>query len=375
MSSRIIRGLSASDLHIGANNVPAEKIISTLDNLITNDEQFAWADLVIYAGDVADKLLTQPSKEARLMRNWIDRNIDLSAKHDTTLAIVEGTPLHDWYQSDYFEESNRKQGNKSDLHYVKDVRIVRIEKLGIDVLFVPDEAHETCELTKFAVQEALIEAGLEKVDIVILHGQFPHNYPEHLRDKGLNFHDTLFYLSITRHFVFAGHIHTHSIYRRIVTHGSIERIGHGYEDPKGCVGFELNLDDPSKSKVWFIENKTAMIFKTIKVTTDDIQRESDIIRNIVSRFPPGSNIRIKAKAENPILNLVKEFKKEFPYFNWVGEKEKVKKTVEKKEISLKVRRVGVSIRPDNITDLIVPRLENYSEDDKSEILRVLGELK
>lgn len=372
---RIIRGRSASDLHFGAGNTPASKIAYGLNRLISNDTVYAECDLVIYPGDITDRLLPQPSQEMIVAREWMDRNVELAEKHGTVLAVVEGTPMHDWYQSEYFVESNKIRGNKAPLYYVKEVKIVYMEELGIHVLFVPDEANDTCKLTEVAVREELNRLGLEKVDLTILHGQFKHQYPEHLRDIGMDFHDTDFYLSITRHFIFAGHVHTHSIYKRVVAQGSFERLHHGYEEPKGCVGFELNLDDPSKSKVWFIENHDAMVYKTFHVKGENVQYEADRIRTIASQQPSGSFLRIKAKSGHPILAMVKEFKKEFPIFNWTTDVEKEKKKTVTEIIPAKMKRARVSIRPDNIAELLKDRLDELSENERMDVLNVLEKCK
>jgi hypothetical protein len=372
---RIIKGRSASDLHFGAAHTPASRIAYGLDRLMSNDEVFSECDLILYPGDITERLLPQPSLEAQVARNWMDRNIELAEKHGTVLGVVEGTPMHDWFQSEYFVESNNIRGNKASLYYIKEVKIVYMEELGIHVLFVPDEAHDTCQLTQIAVENALREAGLEQVDLTVIHGQFRHQYPEHLRDIGMDFHDSDFYLSITRHFIFAGHVHTHSIYKRIVAQGSFERLHHGYEAPKGCVGFELNLDDPSKSKVWFIENHDAMIYKTFHVKGDNLQYEADRIRLLASQQPSGSFLRVKAKSGHPILTMIKEFKKELPMFNWTTDVEKEKKKVVKEIIPAKIKRARISIRPENIAELLKDRLEVLPENLQIDILNVLEKCK
>lgn len=372
---RIIRGRSCSDIHFGANNTPTSTIIEGMNHYLTNDAVFSEIDLFILAGDLTDRLLTQPSLPARQTRDWIDHETDLAIKHDVVSLILEGTPLHDWKQPEYFVESNRRRNNASNMHYAKTVSIVFIEKLGIHVLFVPDEAHDTCQLTEIAVKTELALHGIEKVDVTVLHGQFRHQYPEHVRDKGMDFHSTDFYLSITRHFIFAGHIHSHTIYKRIVAHGSFERLAHGCESPKGAVGFELNLDDPTKSKVWFIENKGAQIYKTFKVTGENLQFEADKIRSYVAALPIGSFVRVQAKADHPILSLLMDFKKEFPMFHWSTDKIKEKRKQAEEIVSVKIKKVRVSIRPDNVAELLNDKFEELSETEKDEVLGVLEKIK
>ena len=374
-NDRIIRGRSASDLHFGANHTPASRIAEGLNRLMSNEQVYKDNDLIIYAGDVTDRLLPQPSQEAQIARSWMDRNIELSGQYGTTLCVLEGTPMHDWFQSEYFVESNRIRNNIAPLHYVKEVSIKYIEELGIHILFVPDEAHETCQLTEIAVREALHQANLEQVDLTILHGQFRHQYPEYLRDTDMDFHDSDFYLSITRHFIFAGHVHTHSIYKRIVAHGSFERLHHGYEEPKGCVGFELNLDNPKKSKVWFIENHDALVYKTIHVKGDDLQLEVDRLRHEASKLPIGSHIRVRAKAGHPILPMVRELKREYPIFRWTTDVEKEKKTKVNEITPAKVKKAKIAITGNNIADLLYSRLEDLTEQTRLDVLNVLNKCK
>jgi hypothetical protein len=377
MNSRIIRGRSGSDFHLGSNTTPIEYIVESLDRLMTNDKVYSENELIIFAGDILHRLLTHPSKEAKMSRDWMTRAIDLGIKHHTTILSLEGTPMHDWKQSKFMQEFNNTREQPADFHYAERVTIEYIESLDIHVLFVPDEAHDNCKLTEIAVMEQLKLHGIEQVDLTIIHGQFPHHFPPHVRDKGMDFHDPDFYLGITRHFIFCGHIHTHGIYKRIVTHGSIERLDHGYESPKGVVGFELHLDDPSKSRCWFIENKGAMTYRTIKIGDVGLEEAITQVREEACRYSDGSHLRISAKANHPITALLREFKREFPMFHWTmhRDKDKGKKTKVDEVATPRVVRSNVMITSDNIKELLSEKLSVYSEEKRINILRVLEKCK
>lgn len=370
-SKRTIEGVSGSDFHLGANSVPTEQIVDGLNRLITNRPLFKDIDLAIFAGDVFDRLLPHPSMEAIRSREWMDDTTKLAAEENVILGILEGTPMHDWRQSRYFLETNVAMGNIADIRYADVVRVEYIAPLGIHVLWVPDEAHPNCALTKIAVEKALLEAGVTEVDITVLHGQFRHQFPSHLHDTGIDFHDTEFYDRITRHFVFIGHIHHHSIYKKFVSHGSIERLHHGYESPKGVVRFTLDLDNPKKSKCWFVENTSAKIFKTIKITGEDLNYEADNVRIAVANLPLGSAVRLEAMAEHPIHNLLSGFKREFPHFSWSSKYSKVKKIEKTRDLTERARRQRISIRRENLKALIEPKLDVHSPDLKQCVLKIL----
>lgn len=372
---RVIRGRSGSDFHIGAAKLSAAKIIDAARRLMTNEKTFSECDLMIFAGDIFDHLLSMPSEPAVLAREWIDDTTILASKYPIVVRWLEGTPLHDWKQTQYVEQSLNKMNLDADVRYIKEVEIEWIERLGIHVLYIPDEAHDTCTITKGVVQELLAEWKLESVDVIVMHGQFRHHYPDYVPDEGMDFHDYDYYSSITRHFMFAGHIHVASVFGKAITHGSIERTGHGYETPKGVVGFELDLDNPKLSKTWFIENSLATTFKTITVSTDDVAIESVRIRQIAESVALGSHLRIVAEEGNPILPLAAEFKKEYPLLHWKSERKgkSTRKTLS--ALKIKVPRSRVSIRSDNVAELLMPYMEDLNETDRLGILSVLEECK
>lgn len=373
--SRIIRGRSGSDFHIGANKVAPERIIDAARRLMTAPQIFAQTDFLIFAGDIYDNLLTQPSLPATMAREWIDDVTRLAEQTGTVVRWLEGTPLHDWKQTAYVEQSVKKMNTSANVRYIQSVCIEWIEQLGIHVLYIPDEAHETCAQTLVEVQRLMAEQGLGAVDVIVMHGQFRHHYPDYVDDEAMDFHDFDYYNSITKHFIFAGHIHTHSVVGKVVTHGSLERIAHGYESPKGVVGFELDLDNPNNSKTWFIENTLATIFKTLAIHTDDVAMASVHIRQEAMKVPLGSHLRVVAEDGNPILSSVAEFKKEFPLLHWRAERKgkSTRKTLN--ALKIKIPTARVSIRSDNVAQLLEPYFENYSSEDRRGILAVLEECK
>ena len=79
----------------------------------------------------------------------------------------------------------------------------------------------------------MITSGLTKVDYAVMHGQFDYQLPKHI--TGMPRHDSQKYLDIVKHYIFIGHIHTHSVYDRIIAQGSFDRLTHGQEEPKGYV--------------------------------------------------------------------------------------------------------------------------------------------
>lgn len=81
---------------------------------------------------------------------------------------------------------------------------------------------------------------------------------------------------------------------------------------------------------------------------------------------------MKAKADHPILAMVREFKKEMPMFHWTADKERKRKK-EAEIVPTKIKRARISIRPDNIADLLKDKLDELPNHEKEAILSV-GEM-
>ena len=301
-----------SDIHLGHPKNKAIDIIRNLKRALPNNATTGELDIIFLAGDVYDTLLTLPSEDATEIDMWISFLISICEKHNIILRILEGTPSHDWKQSERFINIATMMKSTIDVKYVKELSIEYIEKFDINVLYVPDEWRPSTEKTLNDVHELLKAKGLEKIDYAIMHGAFTFQLAEHIKTHK---HNPDAYLKIVDKLIFIGHIHKYSSYDRIIAQGSFDRLQHGEEEPKGHILAYIEDDDYS---VIFVENKNAKIFKTIDCTylnlDDTIKRIDNYINS--NDIPNGSFIRILADKDNPILVNMNVLVIRYPLLMW-----------------------------------------------------------
>jgi len=225
--------------------------------------------------------------------------------------ILYGTPSHDNDQIASFTEVAKKLAPDADYKYINTLSIEKIEKLGISVLYVPDEWRHEASDTYQEVLNLLKENQLAEVDIAIMHGCFRFQMP--ILD-GMKFvHKESDYLDIVKYYITIGHIHTPNAYERILAPGSFDRLAHGEEENKGAL--LCNIYNDGKMDFKFLENTKALIFKTLTYLE---HTESDIVNNLkkeLKKLPKGSYIRIEIKNDNTLLKNLKEFITAYPDYH------------------------------------------------------------
>src|ERR1700739_1745074 len=90
---------SISDVHLGASRTPTTGILKNLRAAFPDNEETAQLDLICFVGDVFDTLLTLNYDDLVAIKLWINDFLRLCAKHDIVVYVLEGTPSHDWWQS------------------------------------------------------------------------------------------------------------------------------------------------------------------------------------------------------------------------------------------------------------------------------------
>ena len=297
---------SLSDIHFNHPNTPTEFIIRNINRYVFPDTPETRAlDIIFIGGDVTDSLMDFASNNAVAFRKWVSEFLRYCAKHDIMVRIIEGTPLHDWGQSIIFVEENENHEIGCDLKYFTDISIEHIARYNIDVLYIPDEARPTTHITWNVVQQLLLENGLEKVDLAIMHGAFGYQLPniEEIKDK---IHDEEKYCSIVRHYIFIGHVHQHRPNGKIIPNGSTDRLRHGEEDIKGHV--RLN-----KGEITFIPNLGAMRYITLEVpgmTADEIM---DLVEKRLAGNDDIFQIRLLANTGDVAFGIAKRLTSMYPH--------------------------------------------------------------
>ena len=359
MKNSKLKALVFSDVHLYHDKTKTEHIVLGLFRALADSEKLRDVDIIFISGDLFDHSVFMPNKDTRFVINFIYHLLNMCAKYDIVLRILEGTPSHDWKQSKLIIDINNNRVDPVDAKHAVNLSIEHIERFGIDVLYVPDEWGSGCADTFLEVKELLDKHNLDKVDLSIMHGCFNYQFPVNLVGKP-DVHDEQSYLDITRYLIIIGHYHTPSVFERIYVPGSFDRLKHGEEEPKGHL--EFTIYDTGAYDVTFVENEDAMIYKTFDCSDTPV---AEVIRHI-ARFLNGSTeecfIRILANKEDAIYSGITDLKRTFPHVNFsisLKNKNKVKDKMVSETQDI-VRPSSLS--PDNIIELMHVRLkEEYPE--------------
>lgn len=359
MKALQIKSLTLSDLHLGHRRNKTSNIIKNLDAFFDNyssRSQFVDLDILYFAGDIFDTLLDFASDDIHEATLWLSRIMRFCAVNDIILRILEGTPSHDWKQSRILNTAVKLTGLDINYKYIDTLYIEHIEKLGIHILYVPDEWTANTDLTFSQVKALMAELHIDQVDMAIMHGVF--NYQLHNVPGNIQKHSEADYLGIVKHFITIGHHHNFSTYERIIAQGSFDRLAHNEEEPKGAVLCVLNKD--SEDYFSFIENKNAKIFKTILLKSKDLDRSLAQIAKQTKGLPFDSQIRIKAIKDHPLYIAFDDLKVKFPEFVFskisLEDEEEEDHSLADAKIQLDQSYTPIHITRDNIVELLMAEI-------------------
>lgn len=351
-----IRGLrlniaSISDIHINHPNTPTELIIRNLMLYgFPNTKSTHELDIIFIGGDVTHSLMDFASNNAILFRKWVADFLWMCAKNNIMVRIIEGTPLHDWKQSNIFIEENENHSIGCDIRYFTDIHIEHIEKYGIDVLYIPDEIRPTTSMTWDRVVQLLDERGLDKVDFAIMHGAFAYQLPD-VADVKDKVHDEEKYLSIVRHYIFIGHVHTHKPKGRIIPNGSFDRLAHNEEEAKGHVRL-------LKGNIEFVENLGAMRYFQLNVANMDVDEVISLVTKKLQGSQDKFKIKLLANKEDAGFGLVRRLSTLFSYGQFeVARLDKLSKRKEREEARTRSRINLPALTRDNLLDELLKEVK------------------
>lgn len=291
---------------MGNSRNTAEEIIANLDKYFdnyTDQSPFVELDFICIVGDLFDKEISFGSSAVTASLLWVSRLAHFCARHKIVLRLLRGTYSHDKDQCRQIEaliKSLTHLSDSLDFRYFETLDIEIHERLGISMLFIPDNHAPTTEITLAAVKSKMSQLGLEQVDFTFMHGTFRYQLKY---GKDEHKHIESEYLALTKHYVFVGHIHNHSFYERIISHGSFDRLSHGEEEAKGGIVWKVDSNHERQFQFW--PNTSAKIFKTVVLSYDDLDNSLKQISKEIKDLPEGSYVRIAATKNHPaILGLV-----------------------------------------------------------------------
>jgi hypothetical protein len=347
---------TASDLHLGHPHNTSPFIINNLIKAFPDNADTGELDMIVLVGDVFDGLLSLPDKFMTDIDYWIIGLLRLCAKHDIVLRVLEGTPSHDWKQSQRFVTWNEGAQIGCDLRYVKTLEIEYIERFDANVLYIPDEWPGGPAATLEQVKELMAFKNLEKLDFAFMHGQFEYQLPPVVKAPK---HDSAAYLALVKHLIFIGHVHMFSQFERIAAQGSFDRLRHNEEEAKGHI--RALIEDENTWQLKFIENKGARKFVTIGLINYDLPTCFEEIesRIIDDDIVDGSFIRIECEKGHPLLHSLDHLRRQWPMITWTsivrGEDPESPAVYPDSELSDDDYH-PIQITRDNIVDLVVQHL-------------------
>jgi DNA repair exonuclease SbcCD nuclease subunit len=358
MKTSELKVASVSDVHLGHSKTPTLDILKNLRAAFPDNEETAQLDLICIVGDLFDTLLNLNHPDLAEIKIWIADFLRLCKKHDIVLYVLEGTPSHDWWQSQMFVTINEGiAGIGAKLRYVKDISVEHDPDLDIWVGFVPDESAPTTEQTLSQIQSLLQTKGLDKVDLMFMHGQFEYQLPPHVKAQK---HDSQAYLALTRYVIFIGHVHVHSSFERIFAQGSFDRLSHGEEAAKGHMRATLYAN--GDYEVQFVENTGARKYITVYCYGMAVEDALQEIERRVRELPVNSAVRLEANHDHPLFADMDILIREYPSFTWSKNPKDRDKEEEEELVDDETTFVSITINSENITRLLMERLANMGLD-------------
>lgn len=356
---RPLKIVAWGDVHMCHSTTFSEKIFEEIKHCFPYNKWASSIDIMMLDGDFWDKLMPNNHPDVYITKEAIIYILEWVKKHDITLLIVDGTPLHDANQIQWFLHLNETTGINADIVFADDISIRYVSKFDIHVLFIPDRPRSKPEDAFKRVQELLKEEQLEKVDLALMHGSFQYQIPEIAPEHKHNESD---YFSVVKGPIIIGHIHTHSTNKQIIAPGSFSRLKHGEEEAKGFV--EILVQPSGDFRAKFIENTEATIYKTVIVTGLDLETSLEKIKRNIENLPNGSRIRIVCEKNHPLASDKTFMSLKTSYVQFMFSLNvKVDKTViaeDKDVFSTENEYVPLIINNKNIEELIVNKLNQLN---------------
>lgn len=350
-----IKYIALSDIHLGNKLNKTEYIVRALREFFrNNDKEIKTYDMIVLVGDVFDRLLNNSSTDYLLSIEWLTELVMYCGKNNIKLRILEGTPSHDWKQCKALYTIIDKLNLNIDFKYIETLHIEILPESNISILYVPDEWKHKASETYEEILSLMVENKLSQVDIAFMHGQFHYQLPMIRLESSFTEEDML---NIVKHFISIGHIHTPSVYERILAQGSFDRLAHNEEEDKG--GMFITVDEVNGNSYRFVKNEKSMIFKTYRYGAEELDEIISDLENKISKLPSGSNVRIISENEEYLTKSVKALKEKFLDIVIKAEKPKVKDTkfkILEEELLLE----SFSIDKGNIKGLLMESMEKYN---------------
>lgn len=354
MLKKKIKILPIGDIHFGHQSNKTSYILESFRlYFLENHDLLKELDYIFINGDLFEKLLMTNSNEYNMVFIWLINLVEYCQKHNIGLRLLEGTPSHDNEQGKTLYEAIVKLKPDIDFKYIKDIEIEYIEEFGINILYVPDKNDKPANERYKIIQKLMKEKNLTYVDFAMMHGNFKYQLPI----PGIYAHDEEDYLNIVKYYICINHIHTASVYGRILAPGSFDRMAHGEEEDKGAL--YIVVENEEKMMFTFIKNKNSRIQKTFYITDKDSEKALNKLHKELSKLPYTSFIRLITKYK---LNISKKIKELYNFYHVKEETDNNMKVNTSNIFHINHDIEELNITPDNIIDLLKNEIEVKPEE-------------
>lgn len=314
-----LKVVAVSDIHFFHKRTKSRKMLSDLRRLFPM-EQPTDIDILICSGDYFDQLVSFNEPDIRYAMDGARHLLRYCKKWGIEFRVLEGTNSHDRRQNQIFEFINEDEGIGAALKYVDTLSIEYLDKWDINILYLPDEWTHNAELTFKQVTDLIYSRGLTKVDLAIVHGGCTYQLPG-ISSPAL--HDAAKWSELVTLNILSGHIHEHSRYLKWISVGSMSRLGHGEEGPKGIISLVyLNGKEIEFKR---IINHHAKIYRTLSVMGYDYPEIFDLIDQQTD-LVDGSAIRLEFSADDNASVYMNLLRETFPQYE-LSEIRRGKKTI------------------------------------------------
>lgn len=354
MTINVLRYLVFGDVHLHHQHTPSLFIIENLNKMFDGysaKSPMAQLDLIILNGDLFHRLMYFNHEDTSIISNWAKCLVSFCLSNKIELRILKGTPSHDYDQlerlfSPYFCKT---------VKYIDSIE-VEILPSGHSILYMPDEAPANAALALSIVDEIFKQKGITTVDIATMHGAFEYQLPANVSEgTKAKLHKPEEYLKRVKGFISINHIHTGSVYRRIVAPGSFDRTAFGEEEPKGAVVFTY---DPSGANSYFefIENKDAHTYKRIVLKTNDPVESIEIIDREVKGLRDNSKVQVRGPKGHPLFTNFEQLQLRYLHLRIDKDVISLNNTSEETSQELKAIYTPLHIHKGNIVSLLLEQL-------------------
>lgn len=355
-----MRFIVASDIHLGHRKTHAATMIKGLKKCIFNLAVLKDVDAVFIPGDFIDRELSFSSPEALLINEFMAFILRISQDTNTAIRFLDGTPSHDWGQTEHIIRIKEGLGLKTDVHFYTGFEIVKDPTLDLVIGYVSDEYRATYEVTEKEVEEKLATLGVMP-DLFFLHGFFEFQVPK-LNIKTYNSANWTKWAKA----IYIGHDHNHKAFLNITIPGSFDRCTHGEEGPKGYLVVDKVGDNYVTT---FKENPYATKYITFELadkTDEEVYEHVNEILNLQKPLDDDSyfthgRIKLRLSQKHNLAVAIKEWRKKFDTigFDIETKKQQEIEVIERNEKILRETNV-LNITEANIGGLLTATMEEKS---------------